>query len=1215
MAYFDTHATKIDKIDAPLMIIGLGGTGADGLLRVKATFAERFKPEKTPSGAELEHPPRTAYLAIDTDATTLAKKYHGVKINKDTEWFDLSCDINHVLGGNGRNLEPHIKEWLDRKFYTDQELIRSAATDGAGTYRQLSRMMLFRKSSPLLSKLTAMLTQLATTTQGNEPGRRTINVVVITGLSGGTGSGTFLDIAYLIRHAAASHFFDVKLDLYAVAPDVTIHHHAASDSAKQKIYKTNSFAAFKELDYWMGFDDRIDPKLHVEDYMVNYGPVTVHWNSIPYDDVSLLCATNDQGALLQNAYNVVLNSMAEVLLFQMAGESEKDTSNINDNSQDSDTFSFQSQRSNEHAYRQALPKPYPEHYCYRTIGAYSNLGEARTKITMETELIFNDYQSFVKDPVRLPVMEGSEPTDVQEVLVEKLNSLYGDFQYANPIPADMFSKQSPWAVNEVKAMDTTQAPHGMFVGWKKDVLEQVPLQKKKINDEFQETFYDWARNYIMQRGPQALQRMLSDPDHGLIRFLQGKVESYKAQARNYHSEYTMASGAAESSFMKLTSLGNSFVEKMTEKLGITREVRDQFDNYISIAQEMYEAFQNEQIMTILADVITDFVPDIRTNIVERTLPWAINAVAEIQQSIAEDAASTTTSTEFSVVNRAEMQNRIQAIYKQDARNIQFREKMLESVANVVLSPRNIKNEDDAANYVIAQMDALVNTTFEEVNNMSMVSMLEGFNDVNENGVDRYVQEVICPRLRRGASPHFALSPAYGHLTSDNASISTYVSVPQGYDQIRSGVLAYIQNDGHYAGGTVKSSAIQDRIFWMNVVAGLPLCAYAYLKEYEGVYLEQIQTRPGEHLVMRNEDALQQTGEERTASNDWSYLPSPCPYGMLGKDNPDVIGRWEAETKLLAECRDAGILSVETPDAPLPADVRKYDMHLHMFDEDLQQDDVKRKMQEALAALVTPEEKMEAISSLEGQLLHSYRVMKDADTAMQMTEKVSEALGVGEIYSKSEQTRRKCYTEVGHYMLNKRPLLMGEMKRQLSLKQPLIQEMQHLKEVVEGENRTMDSMEKVAQLLVFGRIRIQMMNVVYLNELDELETAGEKNYLMRQADKPYKETWGNFIPAEVQLAIWYAQQNRELEPFYSLEAKADSLMEAVNAMEGTPEDIELLKKYVETGEALLKVMPQRRATIKSKQQSIPKDVYALAMKTIDSLEMNIEGMITPWKYNI
>ena len=1186
MAYFDTHATKIDKIDAPLMVIGLGGTGADGLLRVKAAFSERFNPEKTPSGAELEHPPRTAYLAIDTDATTLSKKYHGVKINKDNEWFDLSCDISHVLGAMGRNLEPHIKEWLDRKFYTDQELIRSAATDGAGTYRQLSRMMLFRKSSSLLAKFSSILTQLATTPQGNEPGRRTINVVVITGLSGGTGSGTFLDVAYLLRHAAASQFFEVKLDLYAVAPDVTINHHAKNDPTKQKIYKTNSFAAFKELDYWMGYDERIDPKLNAEDYVVNYGMTKVRWGSIPYDDVSLLCATNDQGSLLQNAYQVVLNSMAEVLLFQMAGESEKDTSKVNDMGQDTDTFSFQSQRSNEHAYRHALPKPYPEHYCYRTIGAYSNLGEARTKITMETELIFNDYQAFVKDEVRLPVMEGSEPTDVQEVFVDKLSMLYSDYVLQNPIPRDMFSKQDPWSAAQVKVMDPSQAPHGMFDGWKKTLLENVPLQKKRISEEFQQAFYDWARSYIMQRGPHALGRMLSDPDHGLIKYLQGKAESYKNQEKNYHNEYNTADGAAAAAFSTLTSLGNSFVEKMTEKLGITREVGDAFDNYISTAQQMYESFQNEQIMKIFASVISEFVPEIQTNIVERTLPWAIN------------------------------QNRIQAIYKQDARNVQFREKMLDSVANVILSVRNIKNEDDAANYVIAQMDTLVNNTFDEVNNMSMVSMLEGFNDVNENGVDRYVQEVICPRLKRGASPHFALSPAYGQLTNDNASISSYVSVPQGYDQIRNGVLAYIQNDGHYAGGTVKSSAVQDRIFWMNVVAGLPLCAYAYLKEYEAVYLEQIQTRPGEHLVMRNEGALQQTGEERTASNDWSLLPSPCPYGMMGgEDHIDISRQWKKEAELLEECKKAGVLTFELPDAPTPDDVRRYDAHLHLFDESLTKEQIESQMQALLGTLATPDEKMDALSGLAGQLVHSYKIMRVVETAMQMTEKVSEALGVGEIYSRSEPTRRDCYMEVGHYMLNKRPLLLEEMKRQLALREPINAEMKRLKDVVDGENRTMDSMEKVAQLLIFGRVRIQMMNVVYMNELNEFETGGEKNYLMRAQDKPYKETWGNFIPAEVQLAIWYAQQDRELEPFYSLEMKADELMKQVNEMEGTPEDIELLRKYVATGDELLKFLPQRKAMLRSKQASIPRDVYALAMKTLEGLEMNIEGTITPWKYNI
>ena len=53
----------VKKIDAPILVIGLGGTGFDVLMRVKSDFSKRFEPA-TPM---TDCPPRTEYLEIDTD--------------------------------------------------------------------------------------------------------------------------------------------------------------------------------------------------------------------------------------------------------------------------------------------------------------------------------------------------------------------------------------------------------------------------------------------------------------------------------------------------------------------------------------------------------------------------------------------------------------------------------------------------------------------------------------------------------------------------------------------------------------------------------------------------------------------------------------------------------------------------------------------------------------------------------------------------------------------------------------------------------------------------------------------------------------------------------------------------------------------------------------------------------------------------------------------
>ena len=92
MAYFGGVAQRVKKIDAPLLIVGLGGTGADGVRRIKNEFGQRMYLDKM-GERTLDRPPRTAYLVLDTDPGEVKKRYHGTSLDKDTEWIDLSWDI------------------------------------------------------------------------------------------------------------------------------------------------------------------------------------------------------------------------------------------------------------------------------------------------------------------------------------------------------------------------------------------------------------------------------------------------------------------------------------------------------------------------------------------------------------------------------------------------------------------------------------------------------------------------------------------------------------------------------------------------------------------------------------------------------------------------------------------------------------------------------------------------------------------------------------------------------------------------------------------------------------------------------------------------------------------------------------------------------------------------------------------------------------------
>ncbi len=69
---------------------------------------------------------------------------------------------------------------------------------------------------------------------------------------GGTGSGTFLDMAYIIRQIAEErHYQKPQLLGYLALADLYPY-------GNQHVLKTNCFAALKELDYWMSVGEHQD---------------------------------------------------------------------------------------------------------------------------------------------------------------------------------------------------------------------------------------------------------------------------------------------------------------------------------------------------------------------------------------------------------------------------------------------------------------------------------------------------------------------------------------------------------------------------------------------------------------------------------------------------------------------------------------------------------------------------------------------------------------------------------------------------------------------------------------------------------------------------------------------------------------------------------------------------------------------------------------------
>ena len=227
METFHIAEQRVNKINEPLLVIGLGGTGTDALLNIMDKFKRRFHLPVI-NGETQDAPARTAYLAIDTDATVLTQKRSGNTTLSVNHFFDLSLPSMAALLDPRKSrslLQSYELEWMD------QDLQSLNAAYGAGGVRQCGRFMLCKKTDSLLRKLRTIIQSLMAINSG-AIGGESITVILLAGLGGGTGSGTFLDMAYLIRHVMENDFHGIKLTLmgFFVLPDVNLSHAHFSDA-------------------------------------------------------------------------------------------------------------------------------------------------------------------------------------------------------------------------------------------------------------------------------------------------------------------------------------------------------------------------------------------------------------------------------------------------------------------------------------------------------------------------------------------------------------------------------------------------------------------------------------------------------------------------------------------------------------------------------------------------------------------------------------------------------------------------------------------------------------------------------------------------------------------------------------------------------------------------------------------------------------------------
>ena len=294
--------TKIKRC----LFIGLGGTGMTALLHTKKRFLETYG----------EIPPMIRFLGVDTDGGAYKKSLktisgQTVELTNDEK---LPIQVEGPMAIYERNKDKFT--WLPVRNTRSLKSI----TAGAGQIRTNGRFALTVNRDYAKNRLAEAIANLTSATIHDNPKYESmddtpyIEVHMVFSICGGTGCGTFINMAGLVKEVQA----DCKLTGYAVLPDVF---KLMSQSGMAQV-GPNAYGALMDLDYLMSLDASNSVTLQYlkEPYQIN---------GYPFNAVFLI----DNKTRNSDTYKTV-DSMSEMIslgLVTSAGALGNASASVSDN--------------------------------------------------------------------------------------------------------------------------------------------------------------------------------------------------------------------------------------------------------------------------------------------------------------------------------------------------------------------------------------------------------------------------------------------------------------------------------------------------------------------------------------------------------------------------------------------------------------------------------------------------------------------------------------------------------------------------------------------------------------------------------------------------------------------------------------------------------------------------------------------------------------------